>query len=245
MMIRYNDPETNKGEFYNAILGRPYIDAENRLSPNDVYSCCTNRRMLMGHQGPCAMGIDNDKVKHIVIGYREGKKYVIVKVVRTSDKKDIHDLMRRFNVRSAVIDALPNQDSAREFRETYKNRLYMCFYSTNQQADVVWNLKGGIVKANRTEIFDETHRLVTKGFLEIPERTSEIDEFAIQLCNTAKVYDTDDITGSQKCVYRKQGDEHYRNALNYFKLACRKIGRVQRSGGSGRQEKVISEYSRI
>lgn len=227
MMERYNDPDTNRGEFYNAILGLPFIAAEDRLTLKDVYSCCTNDRMLMGHRGPCAMGIDNDKVKHIVIGYRDGKKYIIVKVLRTSEKNDIHDLIRRFNVNQIVIDALPNQDSARELQTSYKGRLFMCFYSTTQQSDVVWNLKDGIVKANRTEIFDETHRLVTGGMFELPEKSSEIEEFARQVCNTAKVLDEDEITGSQKYVYRKLGDEHYRNALNYFKLACRRIGSVK------------------
>jgi len=246
MMIRYNDPDTNKGEFYNAVLGRPHIDVENRLLLSDVYSCCTNDRMLMGHSGPCAMGIDNDKVKHIVIGYRSGKRYVIVKVVRTSDKKDIHDLMRRFNVRSAVIDALPNQDSAREFQEYYKNRLYMCFYTVNQQSDIVWRLKDGVVKVNRNDIFDDSHCLVTGGFLEIPEKSSEIEEFAIQVCNAAKTYVDDDITGSQKCIYRKMGDDHYRNALNYFKIACKRIGKVARDGSHrNQQENVISNYARI
>jgi hypothetical protein len=245
MMIKYNDPDTNKGEFYNAILGLPYIDATDRLLISDVYSCCTNDRMLMGHPGPCAMGIDNDVVKHIVIGYRTGKKYVIVKVVRTSDKKDIHDLMRRFHVRSAVIDALPNLDSARELQVTYRNRLYMCFYSTQQAANVVWNLKEGIVKVNRTEAFDDTHRLVVDGFMEIPEKSSEIEMFANQVCNAAKCYETNDITGTQKCIYRKMGDDHYRNALNYFKVACRKIGRVAKDGVYSRQERVISDYTRI
>ena len=125
MMITYNDPDTDMGEFYNGILGRPYIGAENRLTLSDVYSCCTHDRMLMGHPGPCAMGIDNDDEKRIVIGYRSGKKYVIVKVLRTSDKTDIDDLIRRFNVRQVVIDALPNHDSARELWEKYRGKVFL------------------------------------------------------------------------------------------------------------------------
>lgn len=245
MMIRYNDPDTNMGEFYNAILGRPYISVENRLVLSDVYSCCNHNRMLMGHSGPCAMGIDNDDVKHIVIGYRLGKKYVVVKVVRTSDKKDIHDLIRRFNVRQVVIDALPNHDSARELHEKYKGKLFMCFYLPHQKTDVVWDIKTGNVKVNRNEIFDETHRLVTDGFLEIPEKTSEIENFAVQVCNAAKSYKTDDITGSRECVYRKMGDDHYRNALNYFKLACKRIARVMSAAHKDKHKKVISEYAKI
>lgn len=246
MMIRYKDPEVDMGEFYNAILGKPYISAENRLTLSDVYSCCSNNRMLMGHSGPCAMGIDNDDVKHIVIGYRSGKKYIVVKVVRTSDKRDIHDLIRRFNVRQVVIDALPNHDSARELYEKYRNGLFMCFYLTQQKTDVVWDMKTGNVKVNRNDIFDETHRLIAGDFFEIPEKSSEIENFAVQLCNTAKTYKTDDITGSRECVYRKLGPEHYRNALNYFKIACRRIGKVEGAGNLGKQyETVISNYSRI
>jgi len=191
------------------------------------------------------MGIDNDKVKHIVIGYKSGKKYVIVKVTQAPDKNEIHDLIRRFNVKSMVIDALPNQDSARELQVQYKGRLFMCFYMNTLQSDIVWRPKEGIVKVNRTVMFDETHQLVKDGFLKIPYRSDAIEEFARQVCSSAKFYIEDEITGDQKAVYMKRGrhGDHYRNALNYFKIACRKIGHVK-SSFSKKHYASINNYER-
>jgi hypothetical protein len=88
----------------------------------------------------------------------------------------------------------------------------------------VWDEEKRVVKVNRTDICDATHDLVSSsGFLVLPRRSEELDLFAKQVCNAAKVLQEDQETGSREYRYRKLGEDHYRHALNYFYLASKRI----------------------
>ena len=217
-----NPPEGNLADVYRLRLGLPYIAAEDRLTKAQVLDCCNANPMSHYHQGPCAMGVDVGKIKHIVIGYRTGKdQYTIVKTAQLSEWQDIMDMAMRFNVKSAVVDIRPYEDSARKFQKEARFKTYLCEYKENAVNDYVYNDNTGIVSANRTQIFDATHRLTTTpGRLMIPRYDKDIEEFAKQMCGAFKVLETNKKTGTS--VYRYKGkNEHYRNALNYFTLAAR------------------------
>lgn len=241
-----NPPEGNLADVYRLRLGLPYIAAEDRLTEAQVYECCGQEKMANSHTGPCAMGIDVGKIKHVVIGARTGNdQYGIVKAVQLSAWEDIHDLARRFHVKSAVIDIRPYQDSAKKFQSDEPYRVFLCEYSNNPAYTRTWDTKRGIVKDYRTALFDETHRMVTTpGMLTIPRYCPEIKEFAKQMCDAYKLLETNKRTGAKE--YRYKGDnEHYRNALNYFILAASK-NRIARIGSHKHRQKVANNtYSRI
>lgn len=216
-----NPPEGNIADVYRLRLGLPYVAAEDRLSVSDVLNCCTNNIPDVKHPGPCAMGVDVGKIKHVVIGTRTGNDtYEIIKTAQLSEWNDVHDIAQRYNVRSAVIDIRPYEDSARQFQKQERYRIYLCEYAENTIQGTIFNDHTGIVKVNRTEIFDATHRIIQNGKIRIPRECPDIKEFAVQLCNTAKVLETNKRTGTSIYRYKKLGDEHYRNALNYFYLAA-------------------------
>lgn len=241
-----NPPEGNLADVYRLRLGLPYIAAEDRLTEAQVYECCNNDGMPSRHDGPCAMGIDVGDTKHIIIGARTGsEQYTIFKIIALSSWNDIHDLARRFNVKSAVIDMRPFRDTVKKFQKEEPYQIFLCEYSDNPAFLRKWDIKTGVVKDYRTALFDETHRIViTPGMLTIPRQSPEIKEFAKQMCNAYKLLETNKRTGSKQ--YRYKGEkEHYRNALNYFLLAASR-SRISRIGSSRKtQTKVISEYSRI
>jgi len=243
-----NPPEGNLADVYRLRLGLPYIAAEDRLTEAQVYGCCGNYLPSVSHDGPCAMGVDVGKIKHVVIGIKTGNdQYQIVKMARVSKWEDIHGLANRFNVKSAVIDIRPYEDSARKFQEEAKFKTYLCEYKENQPQDYVYRDKSGrpdIVAANRTQIFDLTHRLViTPGMLTIPRMCPEVKEFAKQMCGAYKILETNKKTGVS--VYRYKGNyEHYRNAMNYFMLAAKGHRIVSINKSRHRQTVANNEYVR-
>lgn len=242
-----NPPDGNLADVYRLKLGLPYIAAEDRLTTAEVYNCCNNDDMYSYHSGPCAMGVDVGDIKHIVIGIRKNREqYQIVKVAQLSLWQDIHDLARKFHVRSAVVDMRPLRDSAKKFQDGEKYPVFLCEYSDNPAYLRKWDIKTGVVKDYRTALFDETHRMVvTPGMLTIPRSAHpEIKEFTKQMCNAYKLLETNKRTGAK--AYRYKGTkEHYRNALNYFLLAASRSRIVRAGGHKAAQQKVISEYSRI
>lgn len=251
ILLKYRDLTDNGGniaDFYKLVLGLPYIAAEDKLQLNVVLGCCGQEIMPFSHNGPCAMGVDVGKIKHVVIGTRTGsERFEILKVAQVSGWNDIHDLAKRFNVRSAVLDIRPYEDEVRRFQKEERFRVFLCEYAESTALGTVYNDHTGIVKVNRTEIFDSTHRLFSKGLVKLPRECPDVKEFALQCCNTAKVLETNKKSGTSIYRYKKLGDEHYRNALNYFYLAAsgNQVARVRSSYEVKRPEYVDNEYARI
>lgn len=239
ILADFNDPpQGNLADVYRLRLGLPYVAAENRLTVGAVRDCCGPDYMLAQHGGPCAMGVDVGITKHVIIGIRTAKdRYETLKVIALSRWEDIHDLARRFNVRSAVIDIRPYQDEARRFQDSEPYRIYLCEYGENTVLDTRYGDEDGIVRVNRTEICDRTHRLVSEKRLALPRSCPTIDEFARQCCNTAKVLETNKRTGTAIFRYRElgTGGDHYRHALNYFLLAASRVGIANPSGRYGKR----------
>jgi len=245
-----NPPEGNLSDVYRLRLGLPHVAAEDKLNTAQVFACCNNEVMPRTHHGPCAMGVDVGKTKHVVIGTRTGKdQYEVVKVFRTSEGPrgwaEIHDAARSYNVRSAVIDCRPYEDEARVFQAQERYRIALCEYSESTTLGTQFNDKTGMVRVNRTEAFDATHRLVTTpGRLTIPRICPEIKEFAVEMCNTAKRYVKNKQTGRGVYRYKAVGPDHYRNALNYFVLAARRTRLAVCRPVWSSPAKLLTQYSR-
>ena len=230
VLKEFDDPkayDTTEAEFQRTVMGNAYARAEDVLRESEVYQCCTSDQMAYSHEGPCAMGFDvGYPTIHVVIGHRIGNdRYRIVKIARVPSWEALHDLAVRFNVKSTVGDAMPESHKIREWAKKeagYGNTVYPCYYQPFLKTFDNWGTDN-VVKVNMTEIFDESHDMVTSpGKMLIPRNCEEVKIFAHQMCNRAKFLDNK----RKEYVYKKTGDkqEHYRNSVNYFYLASKKIG---------------------
>ena len=222
----FEDPNTDKAQFYNLILGMAYIDAENRLTKNQVFACCGLEPMLPGCAMQCAMGVDVGKHLHVVIGYKINEYTArVVKLARVSSFNDVHDLAKRFNVWTAVFDLYPEERKVRDFQAAEDFDVFGCDYLEDQRGPAKWNYKDGLVRINRTEICDRSHVFVADSDrLELPRKNAEVEKYASEMVNMAKILQEDKETGKRLYRYKKLGPDHYRHATNYFLLALEKIG---------------------
>ena len=226
-----NPPGGDLAEVMNSHLGRAWLPAENRLTEQEVLSCCGNDAELMKHAGPTCMGVDVGNMLHVVIAERKTRNSLkIVKLGRYESFNDLHDLARDFNVKSAVIDLYPEQRKVRDWQRSETFSIFGCQYMEERAQMISWDEKEKIVKVNRTEICDATHELVAEsGRLELPRRNTEVNEFSFEMCNIAKILAEDTDTGSRIFRYKKLGSsrpDHYRHALNYCLLASDRCGIV-------------------
>ena len=219
-------------DFYNLRLGQAYVPTENKLTPNDVYNICNMEAMRGSHSGPCAMGVDvrSASVFHVVIGFRPYESGVqAAKFARVSEINDVYDLAKKFKVSSCVMDRKPEIRMAKEFRDNADFEVFLCDYHPEQRNNPRFDSKEGLVTINRTEIFDATHHLVTEpGRYAIPRRDSEVEQYALEMSNAAKILKEDEETGSREYYYVKLGPDDYRHATNYFLLAAMRIGVCER-----------------
>ena len=218
-----NPPFDDLASIYRLRLGMAYSDKAEKLRKSDVLANCGNSVPAPSHKGPCAMGVDVGKVKHVVIGTKiDNKRFEIIRACKVKSFQDVYDLAQRYNVKSDVVDIRPYEDEARAYQKSSGHKTFLCEYSDTQVTESMFNINTGVVKTHRTGIFDQTHRLLSDGSIILPRQCPEMEEFARQCCNCAKFEEKDKRRGTIVFRYRPTGDrqEHFRNSLNYFILAA-------------------------
>ena len=252
-----NPPFGNLADVYRLRLGMAYSDKSDKLRKSDVLASCSNEGIEIKHPGPCAMGVDVGKIKHVVIGAKvDGKRYELLRAVKIPEGPEgwnqISDLAKKYNVKSTVIDIRPYEDEARAYQRSHGGDVtnpatFLCEYSDTQITESAFNNNTGVVKVHKTGIFDQTHMLLSTGKVILPRQCPEIEEFARQCCNCARFEEKDKRKNIIVHRYRPTGDrqEHFRNAFNYFILACsgHRVGTVSRYQMQTYTE-VDNEYER-
>lgn len=223
----YNNPvkyNTTLAEVYNSKLGMPYIATENRLNKNMVFACCGQDAMRMSSERNTAMGVDVGETLHVVIGYKtDEQRFKIIRMERISSFEELHDLVIRYQVKIGVIDMEPETRKAREFKDSHYEfcKIMLCDYQERLKTHEKKNEVEGLLTVRRTETCDIVHNMIDKQLVELPRRNPEVEEYARQMCNIAKIIKEDDYTKSRIFRYKGLGDDHYFHATNYFQLACR------------------------
>ena len=251
-----NPPEDNLSSIVRLRLGWPHISAEDKLRKEDVLSCCGESNYpLNSHSGPCLMGLDCMKGKHLIIGARTGSesfeiyKVAIIRGEGMDSWNEIEDICKRFNVKVGVVDIRPYEDMARHFQKKVNFKVWLCEYKETTPLGSIFNPNTKMVSVCRTEIMDTSHRLViTPGNLVLPRRSPEIIEFARQLCSPFKVEELNKKTKQMVYRYRKTNDpDHFRHCLNYLLLAGNKSGIVTKHGRNRKPHQTVAnnDYAKV
>jgi hypothetical protein len=210
----------NLTDFYNLKIGVAYVEAENRLSVQEVLALCGNEGIVSEDPGPCFMGVDQGKNLHVVIGKKHPQKAgKIVHICIYRDWEELDRLIRNFNVSRCVVDALPEIRNARAFAERHKGKVYLNYYNEHQKGSYKWNEQELIVQCNRTESLDASHREIMDQSIILPKECEIVGEFAQHLHNVAKKLEEDEESGSKRYIYVKLGEDHFRHSYNYEAMA--------------------------
>jgi len=226
ILDKWNHPHTNRANFYRLVLGRGYIEAENRLSISEVLACCGWDGIQSESKIPCTMGVDQGggerDLLHVVIGQKHPVK--AGKIVHLGVYKgwtELDRLMDLFRVSRCVIDGLPNQEAARSFAKRFPGRVFLSYFNKHQRGSYKWDEREHTVVSNRTEALDASHKEISGRDVLLPRRCDIIeDAFAPHCTAIAKRLEEDEETGSKEYVYiRLNKKDHFRFAFNYESMA--------------------------
>jgi hypothetical protein len=237
----------NLTDFYNLKIEVAYVEAQNRLSKQEILSLCSDEGISSEDEGPCSMGVDQGRDLHVVIGKKNperGGQIVYIGIYK--DWEELDRLMKNFKVSCCVVDALPETRNARAFAERFDGKVFLNYYNIHQKGSYAWNEKELIVQCNRTESLDASHLEITNNQITFPRECDVVKEFAKHLYNVAKKLEENEETGSKRYVYVKLGADHFRHSFNYECMARQRIysGYYQGDiGGVG--ETVSSRYEGI
>jgi len=205
---------TNIKEFYNAKLGKPYLDEENVPVTLDDLAACENSDLIWGNaekkKYQTAMGVDQmSGLNYIVIAQRTSNKkrvihYEIVDSMnsiymengkRITPFKRLYQLMKEYDVDLCIVDAMPNANEAIDFAQAFPKRVFLSYYIEQQKEMVQWMdrtkykvlvKKGGPRIKFKYTCFLSRYLTIDYALSEIANRNFEwpIPERLIQVCRS-------------------------------------------------------------
>lgn len=217
--------QTKKQVFYNSELGLPYAGEGDQLTMADMERCIADYVMPKTATWSVA-GVDVGSVLHVAVDvFEEGRRKAVFRGI-VPDWDELDRVVKRYNCRTGVIDALPEIHKAREFCKTH-SRFFVCEYSKEgRTGGEMMNRDDRIVKANRTESLDEMVAGILSQRVIYPKdiRTVAKGDFVRQMMVSTRILDM-----TRKpvplFVWTEAGQpDHFFHAENYVHMAAKLAG---------------------
>jgi hypothetical protein len=214
-------PHGNITEVYNSKLAQAHVEAENRLTVEQVLALCDpSREMLLQDLQMSYMGVDVGSTLHCTIARPHWNgKLLITRIAEVPGFQDLTELMRKYHIERCVIDGMPEIHKCREFAQAHPGKVFLCYYSESQKGGPAWNDDKYQVNINRTEALDQSHFAIAAGEVILPSQNEAVNEFAKHCSNIARVLHKDEDTGMSKYMYIQTGPDHLRHSWGYCYLA--------------------------
>ncbi len=136
----------NRSDFFNQVLGLPFIDEESCPITLDILEQSVNPDLIWATPHTVrrtAMGIDQmGQNNYFVIAEKTelGQRRIVhVEIVWDPDPfKRAAELMREYHVTHCVVEGLPNYNDAIRFANAFPSRVWIASYSSIMDGDLRW-----------------------------------------------------------------------------------------------------------
>lgn len=235
----YNDPLKGKQYFYNYVLGLPYTDSEDKISPKTVLANCVDE--INDRTKKTIIGADTGHGIHYVLMNEDGVYYYDHATTTTATETPydtIRKLLDRFPNSIAVFDQGGDLIGVRQLQQQYPGRVFLCYYQKDRKSlDVIrWGEKHeyGKVMVDRNKMITlMVEQLRDLGRIRLNGTPEEWKEFADMFGNIyrekleireAKGKDNSELYGNQY-VWKRDGADHYVHALLYAMVGLSRFGK--------------------
>jgi len=220
--------ETERKEAFNQDLGEPYTPRGGKLTDDQLDACRRDYAHGPKFKEACVMGVDVGRVLHTVIrgaiqpetGERPQRW---AGEVESWDR--LPALMKLYNVKSTVIDALPETTKAREFQAMYPSgTVWLAYYVTQKTGSKNedprdWDWNKGVVHLDRTRTLDEMYAGIVGKTSTFPGHAKDIRDYYEHLKAPVRVVE-DGPHGEKVALYVEgTNPDHYAHAENYCEVA--------------------------
>lgn len=214
--------ETKRREAFNQDLGEPYTPRGGSLTDVILDSCRGDYAHGVDASAPCFMGVDVGRVLHVVVRAKadsEGKRrQLFAGEVPSFD--ELGRLIRLYNPRAVVIDALPETKSARQLQSEFRRGLIWLAYYTaakegsKKEKPIQWDFTQSTANLDRTRTIDETFARFIERSNTLPANARDIRDYYRHLIAPVRVLE-DAPNGAQIARYVESGPDHYAHSENY------------------------------
>lgn len=218
--------ETKRRECFNQDLGLPYAPKGGRLSETEL----DNFRREYGHRPVGGerpvMGVDVGRTLYGVIrGYEPATGERPQRWAgELANFDDVGHLMRRYQVRKLVIDALPETRKARELQADFPaGVVWLAYYvaqkiGTKRAEPVQWDEDEWVVNLDRTRTLDQTLSRFFDKTNTLPGNAHDIPSYYAHMMASTRVIE-DGPNGEKVVRYVESGPDHFFHAENYCAVA--------------------------
>ncbi len=225
--------ETKRQQTWNQELGLTYASRQSSRLNRSILDECRRDYALGGTaQYGSYAGIDVGRLLHVVIR-DSGNERKALHMGTVTSFEDALALLKKFGVKTAVIDALPETRKVREMIESAAHsglRIFAAFYPgensavTKQEAHLHWVDEEDNVLMDRTRSLDAMYAQFYTAARKEPGNTLPLnardlpDYYDQMVAPVRKLIEAKD--GNQRAVYSEGTDpDHYAHAENYCAAA--------------------------
>lgn len=177
-------------EFWNSTLGIAHVAAGTKITPADVANCIQDDMLVLNSANWATLGIDPGPhhIHYEVAQWLEDGTKLVLNAGWVPEFSDLDDLMERYQVYCAVIDAQPERHESRKFCERFEGLAYMAFYTESGPHLCRFDDETHTINANRTEALRSALNRFTNRTTRLPKGLSS--EYAQHICTPVLVYKT-------------------------------------------------------
>ena len=204
--------------FYNADLGLPYVSKGAKITKEMLDEAKQNYTMPQSLKKTCIMGVDVGGLLHVRIDevYTAVLKEQETRAVFIGEVRELSDLLnlcKIYNVRAAVIDALPETRLSKAFSMTLPFA-FRCFFGSERKDSV--NMRDKIVTVDRTQAIDAVKEAYLLGKTHLPMNADSIKDYYDHMQSATRIFDEK----KNKYVWDEgSADDHYLWAEAYMRIA--------------------------
>ena len=247
--------ETKRREAFNQDLGEPYQPRGGQITDEILDGC---RRDYACHPVAgenCVMGVDVNKTLNVIIRgprHPETGERPLRYAAELESFEAVGQLIRQYNVKRGVIDALPETRKARDLQEDFAPKirrngviapdfehgvLWLAYYvvqktGSKNAAISAWDKDKGVVNIDRTRALDTTFARFYEQENSLPGDARAIEDYYAHLRAPVRTVEKD-ASGQPVARYVESSPDHFAHAENYAMIASTDVP-VRRAGAWGR-----------
>jgi hypothetical protein len=161
--------------FHNFVLGKPFISRDISVSRQAIMNCVSPG---FNPKTNVAIGVDNGVEKHYVVGNRFG----IFEIGKTQSWADIENLRNKYGA-VMVIDAMPYPTNPTKITEKYLGKVFIHYYSADKKNLGIIRWDGGVVRSDRTKVFDYVVSEINSKDITFNLLSSELEDYITHWTN--------------------------------------------------------------
>jgi len=222
-VIKYHKDKSPE-YFENKVRGMPYAGGGNKLTREMFFSNLTQEVLIPDVSGRVYIGVDTGLINHIVVGTEKGIFYW----ESTSDRNKIDELLNRWSNAILVIDAGGEPTYARNLRERYIGRVFLCVYRSSIAGSKLlkWGARAesGMILADRNRCIQTVVDEFTDKRIKVQGTRHDWEDYYKHWSNMTRVEEVNERTGLTFKRWNGVKPDHLAHATVYWRIAVERFG---------------------